>query len=103
RQEQPDLVAFAHHHDQTGDASIVSVIFQDNPGTVKKYFASHGGDWPVVEDPDGRVALKYGVSGVPESFLIDPHGIVVKKLVGGVNADELDKLLEQLRAGARTS
>ena len=65
-------------------------------GTVR---AEEGGDWPMVEDRDGRVALDFGVSGVPESFLIDPDGRVTTKIVGGIRYEELERLLETAEAG----
>jgi cytochrome c biogenesis protein CcmG/thiol:disulfide interchange protein DsbE len=53
----------------------------------------------MLLDPDGKIALDFGVAGVPESFLIDPAGVIVAKVVGGVRADELEDLL----ARAQTS
>ena len=61
------------------------------PTQVRDFFADNGGDWPVVVDPDGRIALGYGVSGVPESYLVAPDGTVVTKFVGGVTARGLDQ------------
>ncbi|CAN5483782.1 hypothetical protein BH20ACT2_BH20ACT2_03870 [soil metagenome] len=55
------------------------------------------GEWPMLLDPDGRIALSFGVAGVPESFLISPDGIVVAKVTGGVRFDRLESLLDQVR------
>jgi cytochrome c biogenesis protein CcmG/thiol:disulfide interchange protein DsbE len=95
--EHPELVSFSHRH--TGDVQVVSIVFQDDNAHVTSFFAQHGGDWPVVRDPNGRTALDFGVTGVPESYLVDPSGIVVARMVGGVQADALDALLQQARAG----
>ena len=43
--------------------------------------------------PTGRTALSYGVTGIPESFLIDPNGFVVSKITGGVTSDGLDAII----------
>jgi cytochrome c biogenesis protein CcmG/thiol:disulfide interchange protein DsbE len=96
--EHPELVAFAERHTAAGDADVVSVVYDSTPSKVQEFFAANGGDWPVVEDPDGRIALSYGVSGVPESYLIAPDGTVVFKLVGGVTAAGLDQLLAEAQA-----
>ena len=53
----------------------------------------------MVVDPNGRIALEFGVAGVPESYLIRPDGTVVAKLIGGVGADALDSVLAQVKAG----
>ena len=60
--------------------------------------AKQGGDWPLVDDPRGALALDYGVRGQPETFVIDPNGIVVTRIVGPSTADGLDRLLAQVKA-----
>jgi cytochrome c biogenesis protein CcmG/thiol:disulfide interchange protein DsbE len=101
RNEHPELVAFQREHAQAGDADVVSVIYDDEPGAAAAFFDEAGGAWPVVLDPDGRLALDYGVAQVPESYLIAPDGTVVAKVIGGVTATGLDKLLADLSGGAR--
>ena len=42
-----------------------------------RYFAQHGGHWPVVRDPAGSIALDWGVRGPPESYVVAPSGSCV--------------------------
>jgi cytochrome c biogenesis protein CcmG/thiol:disulfide interchange protein DsbE len=70
---------------------------------VRDFFAEEGGEWPVVRDDDGRIALSYGVTGVPESYLVAPSGLVVQKITGGVTTDGLDRLLASAEAAAAGS
>jgi cytochrome c biogenesis protein CcmG, thiol:disulfide interchange protein DsbE len=95
--EHPELVAFEERHRESGDASVVSVVFDSRPEQVRDFFAEYGGDWPVVLDPDGRTSLEYGVTGVPESYLLAPDGTVLFKVEGGVTAAAMDDLLEQVQ------
>jgi len=99
RQEHPDLVRFAQAHETAGDASVLAVVYSDNTQAVREFRDKEGGTWPMLTDPKGRIALDYGVSGVPESFLISPDGIVTAKLLGGVRADDLDQLLYRAKSG----
>ena len=99
--EHPELVEFERRNAEADDTAVVSVVFDDRPETVRQFFADNGGDWPVVTDPDGRIAVSYGVAGVPESYLVAPDGTVVTKIVGGVTADELDDLVDRARSVAR--
>lgn len=94
--EHPELVRFSEGHAAAGDASVVSVIYSDQTSDARKFFAERGGDWPVLIDPDGRVALDYGVSGVPESFIVAPDGTVVAKVTGGVTAGGLERLISEV-------
>lgn len=96
--EHPELVRFQERHARIGDAAVVSVVFDDSADNVRDFFEEHGGDWPVLADPDGRIALSYAVSKVPESYLIGPDGTVVTKLVGGVTESGLERVLDQARA-----
>jgi cytochrome c biogenesis protein CcmG, thiol:disulfide interchange protein DsbE len=100
-EEHPELAAFAAAREATGDAAVVSVLFDDKPEKARKVFAERGGEWPVVIDPEGAVSVAYGVARVPESFLVAPDGTVVQRLVGGVTKRQLDDLLRQYEAAAR--
>jgi cytochrome c biogenesis protein CcmG/thiol:disulfide interchange protein DsbE len=100
RQEHPELVAFDEAHGQDGDVTLVSVLFDDRPSTARAYFDENGGAWPVVIDADGRIATDYGVSGVPETYVVAPDGRVVAKLIGGVTADGLDRVIAEAQAGS---
>lgn len=97
REEHPELMSFNRRHQQIGDAALVMVIYNDSVDEVRKWFADNGGgDWPVINDPNGRTAIDYGVAGPPESYIIDPTGTVRAKLVGGVTSIGLDRVLANL-------
>jgi len=100
RAEHPELVRFSEAHAGQGDARVVSVVFSDDPDDVARFFAEEGGDWPVLDDAVGRLALEWGVTGVPESFLVAPDGTVVAKVTGGVSAEGLEGILAQARGDA---
>jgi cytochrome c biogenesis protein CcmG/thiol:disulfide interchange protein DsbE len=64
---------------------------------VKSFIEKNGGDWTVQDDPKGSIALDWGVRGLPESYLIDPNGIVIVKITGGADYDGLESLLQQAK------
>lgn len=96
RKEHPQFVAFRRRHPV--DVALVMVVYNDDVAKVRQWFSSNGGDWPVVTDPGGQTALDYGVRGVPETFIVDPNGVIVSKVVGGITADGLDRGLAAARA-----
>lgn len=65
---------------------------------VETYFKNSGFSLPAYTDPSGRVAKIYGITGVPETFVIDKNGIIVKKVIGGLdwNSPEVIAFLEGL-------
>lgn len=99
RVEHPQLIRFAQTHEAAGDAAVLGVVYSDNAQAVREFRDKEGGTWPMLADPKGRVALDYGVAGIPESFLISPDGVVAAKLIGGVQAVRLDEVLNQAKAG----
>jgi len=92
--EHPELVEFSERHAEVGDASVVSVVFNDDAEDVTAFFDENGGDWPVVDGDS--VILDWAVAAVPESFLVSPDGVVAAKITGGVTADALDDLIAQV-------
>jgi cytochrome c biogenesis protein CcmG/thiol:disulfide interchange protein DsbE len=99
RKEHPELLRFAQDHRVADDARVVSVVFDDEPEDVERYFRDNGGDWPVLGDGDGRAIVDWSVSGVPESYLVGPNGAVRAKIVGGVDADQLDAVVRRVGSG----
>jgi cytochrome c biogenesis protein CcmG/thiol:disulfide interchange protein DsbE len=99
RIEHSELVKFHEAHQAAGDAAVIGVVFSDSSQAVKEFRKDEGGTWPMLTDPGGSIALHFGVSGVPESFLVDPDGIVRSRILGGVRAVDLDRLLAEARAG----
>ena len=99
RIEHPELVRFHQRHRSRGDLEIVGVVYDDAASAVREFRADEGGTWPMVLDPEGRIALDFGVAGIPESFLVDPEGYVVAKLIGGVSERDLEERLAAAGGG----
>ncbi len=80
------------------DVRFFGVIYQDETPKIRRYLALEGSAYPHLEDPGGRVAIDYGVTGVPESFFIDRHGMVVHKQNGPLDPTVLSAWLGALRS-----
>ena len=102
RVEQPELVKFHQEHQQAGDVEIVSVVFQDKEADVKAFFDQSGATWPVLVGDTGSTALQFGVTAVPESYIVSPDGQVVAKFEN-VTAVELDSVIARYAASAAAS
>lgn len=50
---------------------------------IESFFKESGFFLPTYLDSTGASSKSYGVTGVPESFIIDKQGVVVKKIIGG--------------------
>jgi len=60
---------------------------------VEDYFAKSGTNLPAFLDPGQAIGNLYGITGVPETFVIDKKGVIVKKVVGAMewNSPEVIK------------
>ncbi len=96
RHEHPDLVRWYNDHTVKGDATLVSVVFNEGREDVEKYFAKEGGDWPVLPNEDGAISAAFGVVKLPESYLVDPNGRVQVKFRGAVSQEQLDDRIARL-------
>jgi cytochrome c biogenesis protein CcmG, thiol:disulfide interchange protein DsbE len=103
-EEHPELVAFVDQQRALGSngAEFYSVVWNDTQSDVKQFFAERGGDWPIVLDEDADIAVAFGVAKVPETWLINPDGIVVYRILGATTSSQLARLLldEQIKARA---
>ena len=59
---------------------------------IESFFKTSGFSLPAYTDPDNRAAKAYGITGVPETFIIDKNGILIKKVVGPMAWDSPDVL-----------
>ncbi len=80
---------------------IIAVnIEADGPATVAKFIQQQPIEFTVAYDVAGIVHKQYGVSQYPETFIINKSGVVVEKVIGGIDwsapqvVSYLKKLLE---------
>ncbi len=94
QKEHPEILAWSREHADAGDGEVVAVVYGDDASRVRDFFARNGGDWPVLTDDSKEpIAVAYGVTAPPESYLITPGGTVAAKLIGGVHAHDLDQIM----------
>ena len=94
REEARELEAFwKDHRDQV---LVVGIAIQDQKAAASQFAKAFGKTYLIGLDEDGKAAIDYGVSGVPETFLIDRNGIIRHKEIGPVDAKGLHKLLAKI-------
>jgi cytochrome c biogenesis protein CcmG/thiol:disulfide interchange protein DsbE len=82
---------------------FLGVLYNDVPDKGTAWIAEMGGQaYPSVDDPGARVAIDYGLYGVPETFFLDATGRVAYKHTGPVTPGILRLKVDSLLATART-
>ncbi len=70
-----------------GKVQIIGLDYKDEDAAALEWLDRLGNPYAAVAaDREGRAAIDYGVYGAPETFLVDPQGIIVHKQVGPVSA-----------------
>ncbi len=64
-------------HRLRGRGTIVGVAWNDAAGDSRAFVRDHAIAYPVMRDVDGAFAKAYGVKGMPETFVLDPHGRII--------------------------
>jgi cytochrome c biogenesis protein CcmG, thiol:disulfide interchange protein DsbE len=96
--EHPELIALDQQQQALPDgAELYTVVNAGSDEAVSAYFDEYGGDWPVVRDPDGSISVAFGVSQVPETWIIDPDGVVRLRIGGEITAEGVGTLLQRYR------
>lgn len=93
-EEAPVLEAFWRSNKDR--VLLVGINTQDKEADALKFIAQFGLTFPQVFDPRGRVGVDYGMYGVPETFLIDQKGRVLKRHAGAVDEKALLALLKEV-------
>ncbi len=70
--------------------AILTVLFRDKAEKARSFLEQNGYGLTVLMDPDETVARKYGLTGVPETFVIDKEGVLSKKIIGPIGFDSPD-------------
>ncbi len=79
------------------DVTFLGVLYGDTEEAARSFLRQRGSAYPNLQDPGQRVAIDYGVAGVPETFFIDAGGMIVTKVTGPVNRSALARALELIR------
>ena len=97
-QEHPLLVALK---EQTG-VKLYGVNYKDQAATARRFLGRYGNPFAAVGvDANGRAAIEWGVTGMPETFIVNGKGEIVYKHIGPISPETLEsKIIPMVRAAA---
>jgi len=78
---------------------IDAIAVRDRPDDVAAFLAQHGDPFDRIgTDPESKVQLALGSSGVPESFIVDGRGTIRYQHMGPVEQDDLPTIMREWEA-----
>lgn len=91
----PDLQAVWEEYRADG-VVFVGVAFDDEASAVQELASRYSVTYALGLEAEGSISAAYGVTGVPETFVVDADGKVAHAYIGSVTADELREALDGL-------
>jgi cytochrome c biogenesis protein CcmG/thiol:disulfide interchange protein DsbE len=78
-------------------AQFIGVLYNDRAPSGIEWIRDMGGQsYPSIIDDESRVAIDYGLYGVPETFIIDPGGRIAYKHMGPIPERVLRSWIDSL-------
>ncbi len=100
REEAPVLEATWRRYRDQG-VVFLGIDIWDSEEDARAYMREFGITFPNLEDRRGRIAVEYGVTGIPETYFITPDGMISRKIIGAVTDALLVQGIEEARQAGK--
>lgn len=95
RAEHPRLTELAEAH----PGQVYGVLYKDTPENGRQFLEELGNPYAdIAIDPDGQGGLDFGLTGVPETFVISSQGEILEHIAGPLDAESAKRVGEALEA-----
>lgn len=73
---------------------IYAILYKDKAKDARHYLDSHGNPFQMIGmDDTGDIGIDFGIYGTPETFVINPEGMIVYRFVGAIDQNAWDNVL----------
>ena len=74
---------------------FVCVAIWDSEKSVKQFIDEHQVSYPNGIDNSGSIAIDYGLTGIPEKYLVDREGMLIGKFLGPMSLGRINAVLQE--------
>ncbi|HEY3779119.1 MAG TPA: DsbE family thiol:disulfide interchange protein [Rhizomicrobium sp.] len=100
RAEAPALAALS----KIPGVALYGMVYEDKPQAAREFLKDVGNPFSRIDlDKDGRAGIEWGIYGVPETFVVDPRGVIRLRYAGPITGETLDRVILPAIDHARTS
>jgi cytochrome c biogenesis protein CcmG, thiol:disulfide interchange protein DsbE len=92
--ELPSIERLARHFAGNPNFKIVTILYKDDLNAALNFMQQSGYSFPVYLNPDESAAKIFGITGIPETFIIDKKGLLRDKVIGPTGWDSPNTLQE---------
>lgn len=95
REEAAALEATWRAYQDRG-VQFFGIAYKDADSKAQAFLDEFNVSYPSTVDPSNRTARAYGLTGVPETFVIDQQGVLVRHFLGPISQTQLSQELDRL-------
>tara|TARA_B100000029_G_scaffold442556_1_gene461045 strand:+ start:715 stop:1221 length:507 start_codon:yes stop_codon:yes gene_type:complete len=92
RIEAPVLQRAADRLEERG-VTVLGIDVWDDPSSATQFLNEVGVTYLNAEDTTREIPVEYGVTGLPETFIINTRGVLVARWIGPITDEQLDQLV----------
>ncbi|MEK4080123.1 TlpA disulfide reductase family protein [Solibacillus sp. FSL W7-1436] len=99
REEMPHMQSFYEKHHEEVEILAVNVKnMDDGRPAIEQFVQEHELTFPILLDESGEVGLTYEIMTLPTSYILDAEGRVFQKIIGAMDEQVMNELVEALRS-----
>ncbi|AEV19107.1 MULTISPECIES: TlpA family protein disulfide reductase [Geobacillus] len=91
KKEMPELAKFYERHGREVALLAVHLTTQDTLDNAERFAKANRLVFPVGLDVRGEALRQYRIQTIPTTYIIDPNGVIRRKIVGPVTAKRLEQ------------
>lgn len=86
REEMPSMQKL-HEMLPKDNFKMLAILNSDDPALADSFATKLELTMPILNDQDNKAGAAYGLTGVPETFIVDKQGILREKFIGPAEWD----------------
>jgi peroxiredoxin len=71
---------------------VLGASIDEDPEAYARFLKDHNINFPTFRDPTKKISLGYGTSIIPETYIVDRHGKIARKIIGEQKWDSPEML-----------
>ena len=88
KKEMPSLNSLAQNMKNKGIRIITVASGRNSKEAIDNFFNSHDlENLTKYRDPKGKMAIKYGVTALPTTVVVNPNGVEIGRIIGDIDWD----------------
>ena len=78
------------------NSEFIGIAIWDNQSAINSHIKEYDVSYRNVIDEEGRVAIEFGVTGIPEKYFINSDGEIIMKILGPTTSEQLESVISEI-------